>query len=157
MLTLTLTPNRSNPPWFAKLLTYERKGNRVTKLLKRYNSGKCTGAKVAPFDRRDWTHVPSNHYTVVPDLQGPAYSAEDYANDVPLPAEPKVTREVKRCKVYHTAKRDWLAAMGVLHEGVSEAQYGLEWVPGTAYFLPLEVEDADDIAIHGGHFRLTWR
>jgi hypothetical protein len=119
--TVTMVPNRTNPPRFAAVTTYERRGKKVTRLLKRYNRGAVTGAKVIPFDRnKDWSRVPGERYTMVPDPPASKggdhttvdYTAEDYANGVALPARAKVTRETPRVKVQQTAKRDWLIAAG---------------------------------------------
>lgn len=174
MFKLTLTPNRSNPPRFAALTVYERRGAKVTRLLKRYNRGAVTGSKVIPFERRDWTHVPGARYTMVPDhmdqgLQARQYTASDYANGVPLPTTPRVTRETKRVRVQQTAKRDWLIEMGAIcTTGDCMAPRQLEWVPGDEVYADSihedtgrEVEcyedideDNEDCAIVGGHFKV---
>lgn len=175
MFKLTLTPNRSNPPRFAALVTYSRKGDKVTRLLKRYSArGAVTGAKTIPYDRRDWSRVPGERYTMVPD-HGEAsdkamqYTASDYANGVPLPTTPRVTRETKRARVQQTAKRDWLIEVGAIcTTGDCMAPRQLEWVPGDEVYADSihadtgrEVEcyedideDNEDCAIVGGHFKV---
>lgn len=135
--SVTLEPNRSNPPRFAVVATYERRKGKVTRLLKRYNRGAVTGTKVIPFDRnKDWSRVQGERYTMVPDhldlgLEARRYSAEDYANGVDLPKRPRADKDTKRVKVQQTAKRDWLIVMGCVRPGADRTEPKLEWVPGT--------------------------
>lgn len=177
MFKLTLTPNRSNPPQFAALTCYERRGDKVTRLLKRYNRGAVTGTKVIPFDKnKDWSRVQGERYTMVPappaseggNHRACDYTAEDYANGVPLPSVPRTTRDTPRVKVWGIAKRDWLVAKGYITLVPYPMTRDMEWVPGDSVWADSihadtgrEVdcyedidEDAEDCAITGGHFKV---
>lgn len=169
----TMVPNRTNPPRFAVLTTYERRGKKVTRLLRRYNRGAVTGTKVIPFDRnKDWSRVQGERCTMVPERTEPApgsYSAEDYANGVALPVRTKVTRDTPRVKVQQTAKRDWLIAGGFVRPNV-DLTHDMEWVPGDiqaevsysedgkecyreAAFSDIDLDTCDQ-AVFGGHYRV---
>lgn len=173
---MTLTPNRSTPQTFARLATYERKGNRLTRVLKRYTRGAVTGAKTIPFDRnRDWTGVSTGHYTAVPMKDAPNgnpfYTKEEWLDGVPVPEEPKVTRETKRRRVYFTAKRDWLVEMGAIGCRLNSWDQELTWNPGDIVVaVPMDPnnefnrmvdcyddidEDTEDFAIYGGNFYVS--
>lgn len=177
---VTLEPNRSNPPRFAALTCYERRGNKVTRLLKRYNRGAVTGTKVIPFDRnKDWSRVPGERYVWVPVndkpvdvtpeqyLEGCTRAWHDQPCNCDLPVAPRFTKDTKRTKVQQTAKRDWLIAAGYVRLSV-DLTVELEWVPGDCVWADKmdadegrEVtcyedidEDTEDCAITGGHFKV---
>ncbi len=60
--TMTLTQMRSTPEVFAQHVTYERRGNKLTRILKTYRArgGKwvCTGSAQVPYSaNKDWSGI----------------------------------------------------------------------------------------------------
>ena len=62
MLTLTLTENRSNPARYVGILSFERKGDKVTPVYRVYDGpGHVKSVKTIPWDKlnagKDWAQA----------------------------------------------------------------------------------------------------
>ncbi len=60
MFTLTLEPNQSNPRRYVAVLSYERKGDKVTPVRRVYDGpNHCVSTQVVPWPRKDWCDAPN--------------------------------------------------------------------------------------------------